>query len=64
MFFKGSIFYYFLLSHVFSDLHDKKKDKISYKTGEISLNSYFLTALSRAVFKTQPKVYGGDFLQK
>ena len=31
---------------------------------EYLLNGYFLTGLLRAVFRTQPKVYGGAFLQK
>ena len=40
----------------------KMTQKTFYITGEISLT--ILTVLSRAVFKTQPEVYGGAFLQK
>ena len=46
-------------------MHDKNKDKKFYRTGEISFKwPLFLTVLPRAVFRTQSKVYGGDFLQK
>ena len=46
-------------------MHDKNKDTKSFiELGKYLLNGYFLTALPRAVFRTQSKVYGGAFLQK
>ena len=36
----------------------------SFLTGEDLLNEYFLGVLLTAIFRTQPKVNGGVFLQK
>ena len=44
-------------------MHDKNYDRKFYMTEEILLNCNFLTVLPKAVFRTQPKVYGGAFLQ-
>ena len=38
--------------------------EVLHNWGNIALNGYFLTVLPRAVFKTQPKVYGGAFLEQ
>ena len=55
----------FLFVAGFSDMHDKNKDTKSFtELGEYLLNGYFLTILSRAIFRTQSKVFGGAFLQK
>ena len=46
-------------------MHDKKKDKTFYRTGEIYFKwLLLLTVLPRAVFRIQSKFYGGDLLQK
>ena len=46
-------------------MHDKNKETDFYITGEIFFKwLIFLTVLPRALFRTQPKVYGGAFLQK
>ena len=46
-------------------MYDKNKDKKFYINGEISFKWLpFSTVLPKAVFRTQSKVYGGDFLQK
>ena len=43
----------------------KNTDKKFYRNGEIYFKwLLFLTVLPRAVFRTQSKFYGGDFLQK
>ena len=43
----------------------KTTQKVLHDWGNLNhLNDYFLTVLWRAVFRTQPKVYGGAFLQK
>ena len=45
-------------------MRDKnKKEKVLHNWGNL-LNGYFLTVLPRALFRTQPKVYGGAFSQK
>ena len=40
-----------------------KTKRLTY-LGKYLLNEYFLTVFSKAVFITQPTVYGGAFLQK
>ena len=42
----------------------KLMHKKFYITGEISFNGYFLVLLPKAIFRTQPKVYGGAFFAK
>ena len=40
-------------------MHEENEDtKLKYVS-----NGYFLTVLPRALFQTQPKVYGGAYLQ-
>ena len=41
-----------------------KLQKVLHNWINIFLNDYFLIVLPRAIFRTQPKVYGGVFLQK
>ena len=44
---------------------DKNKDTESFTwLGKYLLYNYFVTVLPRAIFRTQPKVYAGAFLQK
>ena len=47
-------------------MHHKNKDTKSFtELGKYPLNGYFfLTVLTRALFRTQSKVYGGALLQK
>ena len=41
-----------------------KKQNVLHNWGNIFYMATFLTVLPRAVFITQPKVYGGTFLQE
>ena len=46
-------------------MHDKNIDtKCLTQLGKYLLNGYFLKVLPGAVFRTQPKIYGGSSLPK
>ena len=43
-------------------MYNENKD--TKRLGKYHLNGYFLTVLPKALFRIQPKVYGGAFFAK
>ena len=45
-------------------MHGENKDKVLHNRGNIFQIATYLTVVARAIFRTQPRAYGGAFLQK